>query len=213
MATSDPGESLATVHRLEKATSAAPDDGALVRSLVDGERRAQAVLFDRYAPTIHRVLLRVIGNDGEVEDLLQETFLRAIDKIGSLDDPERLKSWLMAIAVYVARGEIRRRKRRRWLRYRPPEELPEGSKRPNYEANAAVEATYQVLERMPADERIAFALRHIEHLELTEVAAACEVSLATIKRRLGKAQHRFVALAAHYPVLEPWVVEARWRKS
>ena len=45
-----------------------------------------------------------------------------------LDDPRRLKGWLVRVAVFTARGVIRRRQRRRWLGYRPPESMPESAR-------------------------------------------------------------------------------------
>ena len=51
----------------------------------------------------------------------------------------------------------------------------------------------------------AFALRFVDGMELTEVAAACETSLATIKRRLARAGARFEAAARRQPVLEEWL--------
>ena len=50
-----------------------------------------------------------------------------------------------------------------------------------------------------------FALRHVDGMELTAVAAACGVSLATIKRRLSRAQKTFVRLAAENDALSPWL--------
>ena len=79
------------------------------------------------------------------------------------------------------------------------------------EAREALRQTYAVLERMPADERIAFCLRFMEGMELTETAEACGVSLATIKRRLVKAQQKFVAAAGADPLLREWIRRGeRW---
>jgi RNA polymerase sigma-70 factor (ECF subfamily) len=73
------------------------------------------------------------------------------------------------------------------------------------EVSEALRCTYELLGKLPADERLAFALRHIDGQELTTVAAACGVSLATIKRRLARAQSTFVALASEHNVLAEWV--------
>jgi RNA polymerase sigma-70 factor (ECF subfamily) len=59
--------------------------------------------------------------------------------------------------------------------------------------------------KLPADERVAFALRFIDGMELTAVATACNVSLATIKRRLSRAQRTFNALALEHAALAEWV--------
>ena len=54
---------------------------------------------------------------------------------------------------------------------------------------------------LPDDERMAFSLRFISEMQLTEVAAACRVSLATVKRRLARAESRFVDAAKDHPAL------------
>jgi len=73
------------------------------------------------------------------------------------------------------------------------------------EAEEALRATYRILSTLPADERIAFALRFIEGMELTEAAAACRVSLATIKRRVARAKSTFEARAERHPSLARWL--------
>jgi RNA polymerase sigma-70 factor (ECF subfamily) len=77
----------------------------------------------------------------------------------------------------------------------------------------ATRATYAILAAMDVDERIAFALRFIDGMELTEVAEACGVSLATIKRRLARAETAFAKRARENPALESWLQGgARWAK-
>jgi RNA polymerase sigma-70 factor (ECF subfamily) len=191
----------------------AGDDQAFVAALKAGHQDAFAALYDRYANHVQRVLVRILGFDPAIGDLLQEVFLQALGSIGSLRDADRLQAWLTRVAVFTARGCIRRRSRRRWLRLAPPEGLPvQVAPEADEETREALRLTYEVLERLPAEERIAFSLRFIEGLELTEVADACDVSLATIKRKLAKAEQRFVALARHRGPLADWLEQsARWR--
>ena len=177
------------------------DDEALARALVEGHPGAPAALYDRHAHHLRRVLARVMGVDQELPDLLHETFAAALEGVHKLDDPSRLKAWLTSVAVFTARGCIRRRQRWRW-RSRVVQDLPERTAPSvSHEAREALRATYSVLDRIPADERIAFALRVVDGMELTEVAAACDVSLATIKRRIARARKRFTVLARRHPVL------------
>jgi RNA polymerase sigma-70 factor (ECF subfamily) len=182
------------------------DDRELAAGLRAGRPGAALLLFDRYAPCVQRVLSRVLGLDPEIPDLIQEVFLSALQGMHTLRAGQPVKAWLVGIAVFTARKTIRRRVRRRWLAFFLPQRdhdvrAPDAPA----QARAALEATYAVLERMPEKERVAFALRHIEGMELKEVAAACGVSLATIKRTLDGAQARFRALARHEPELERWL--------
>jgi RNA polymerase sigma-70 factor (ECF subfamily) len=187
-------------------------DEALVQALRTGDRAAASELVRRYGPYVERVLARILGVDGELPDLLHDVFLNALDSIHSLKTPSMLKEWLRGVTVFVARGCLRRRRRRQWLVFRRSEDLPDVpvDVLPS-DATEALTRTYRALSKLPPDERIVFALRFVAEMELTEVAAACQVSLATIKRRLEKAQIRFTAAGRKDPVLREWMESgARW---
>jgi RNA polymerase sigma-70 factor (ECF subfamily) len=190
-----------------------PDnDAALVEALRSSRPGASGVLFDRYGAHVRRVLVRVLGADRELPDLVHEVFVQVLESIDRLEDARAFKGWLTSITVFTARAKIRRRSRFRLLRLLTPSELDEvQAPSATPEMTEAVRCTYKALSTLPADERIAFALRFIDGMELTEVAAASRVSLATVKRRLSRAQQRFVAEARNYPELQPWLEGAtRW---
>jgi RNA polymerase sigma-70 factor (ECF subfamily) len=190
-------------------------DAALVEALRSGHPGAPTELFDRYSAHIERVLAAVLGIDRELPDLLHEVFSKAFSDIDKLDNPERLGSWLTSIAVFTARGCIRRRRRGRWLRFWAPEELPDvPTGEAPLEAREALAAIYRVLDNLPTQERIVFSLRFVSGLELTDVARACRVSLSTIKRRLGRAEQLFLEAARRDPVLsERLEGSERWRSG
>lgn len=184
----------------------AGDDAALVAAIRAGNRAATAAFYHRHEAHVMRTLLRVLGPDQELEDLHQDVLLQALGCLDELRDPATLRAWLTSIAVFTARTRILRRKRRWWLRLFPPDELPEvPAPTPSGEVTEALRATYAVLDGLPADERVAFALRFIAGMELTEVAEACRVSLATIKRRLRRAQGAFEEGARAHPALADWL--------
>ncbi len=181
-------------------------DAAIVAAIRAGQGAGGAALYDRYQIYVRRVLLRLLGPDAEITDLAQEVFMFAIASIERLKDPTSLRPWLAGIGVYLARAEIRRRIRRRRFPLFPTSELPPvEAPSPEPEVDAAVRATYRVLAKLAPDERILFALRFIEGMELVEVAAACQVSLATAKRRLARARKKFVNIARSVPELSEWL--------
>jgi RNA polymerase sigma-70 factor (ECF subfamily) len=181
-------------------------DAGLVAALTAGRPDARTALFDRYAGDVERVLYRILGPDPEVYDLLHDVFLVALTSVHGLRNADALRSWLTGIAVRKARKCIRRRKRWRFIQFVPPSGLPEREAiTASAEVSEAVRSAYALLGELPADERIAFALRHIDGMELTAVAEACGVSLATIKRRLSRAQEKFVERAAAHGALHEWL--------
>jgi RNA polymerase sigma-70 factor, ECF subfamily len=129
-------------------------------------------------------------------------FVRVLEGIHQLKDPAALRGWIGTLAVFTARGHIRKRRRWRWIRFLAPQDVPEVPAAPhNPEASATMRAMYRALDALTADERMVFTLRFMAELELTEVAASCGVSLATIKRRLSRAEARFQEVAGADPLL------------
>jgi RNA polymerase sigma-70 factor (ECF subfamily) len=179
---------------------------ALVAAIRAGEPTGGAALYDLHHDYVRRVLMRVIGPDGHLEDLIQDVFVAAIEGIERLEDPQALRSWIAGIAVNVARAELRKRTRTAWLRFLPGSWLPElEAVVSSPELDEAVRAAYRVLGHLQVEERIAFALRFIEGMELSEVASSCQTSLATTKRRLHSARKKFENMASTYPELAPWL--------
>lgn len=182
------------------------DDAALVAAMRAGNASAVAAFHDRHERLVTHLLVRVLGAEPDLADLRHDVFVRALAGLHELKDPAALRSWLTSVTVFTARSHILRRSRRRWLRFLPWTDVPEvPAPAATGEVVGALRATYALLERMPADERIVFSLRFIEGFELTEVASACRVSLATVKRRITRAEERFLAMAREHPVLAEWV--------
>src|SRR5690349_13834790 len=122
-------------------------DAEVVAAIVAGEPAGGAALYDRHHAYVRRVLVRVLGPDTDLHDLMQDVFVAAIDSIDRLLEPRALRGWLAAISVNCVRVELRRRTKSRLIRLFPQHDLPEVPAPSNApEVDEAVRATYQVLE-------------------------------------------------------------------
>jgi len=191
------------------------DDATLVAALREHHPGAKAAFFDRHAAYLERVITRVIGIDRDLADILQDSFLSALSSLHTLRDPRALRPWLAQIAAQTARKVLRSRSRRRWLRLFVDAEDEARWDQPVAEHEPdtlrALHGVYAVLNELPTDDRITFALRFVEGMDLQEVAAACGVSLSTVKRRLSRAETRFRMLARDRPELSEWLAGgSRW---
>jgi len=192
------------------------DDSALLAALREHHPGAKAAFFHRHAGYVERVVTRVIGFDRELSDIVQDVFLSALSSIHTLKDASALRPWLAQVTTRTARKVLRTRSRRRWLRLFVDHEDEQGAEEVTSGTDLAtlraLGAVYAILEELPADEHIAFALRFIEGMELAEVAAACRVSLSTAKRRLQRAERRFIDRAHRRPELGDWLERGeRWK--
>lgn len=187
-------------------------DDDLIDALRSGHPGAAAVFYDRYAGSVHRTLQSVLGRDAEIPDLLQDVFIRAIDRIAELEHLDQVRSWLTTIAVFTARAHIRRQTRRKWLFLFSPDQTKQNHlEPPSSDARRALNETYRTLDTLPPDERIAFVLRFIEGMTLPEAAQTAGTSLATFKRRLSRAEKKFLDRVRERPLLQQWLKEGtRW---
>lgn len=166
-----------------------PHDATLIAMVRAKHPNAAAMLFDRYETHVARILTRLLGADPEIEDLVHETFIDAFVKIDQLRDPSRVKAWLSCIAVFKARGLLRRRKRWRFIQYRAPESVPDfPASEASAEKKALLHEALRVVAGLPVNERLCFSLRHFVEMTLPEVADATGLSLATVKRKIKRAE-------------------------
>ncbi|AKU98962.1 RNA polymerase sigma factor RpoE [Labilithrix luteola] len=156
---------------------------------VEGERSLPSfeAIYAAHARYVAGVVHRLLGDDGELDDIVQETFIDALEGLANLQDPSALRAWLVTVAVRRTRRILGRRRRRMLFAFWASDFAPRAS---DPRDRQAVDELYDVLSRLAPDLRIPWVLHRIEQLSLPETASACEVSLATAKRRIKEAEER-----------------------
>jgi RNA polymerase sigma-70 factor, ECF subfamily len=145
--------------------------------------------FKQYAPLVASLGLRIAALESEIDDFVQEVFLRATRGIGKLRHQGATKAWLLTITVNVARQRLRLRKLRRLVgldQGTDYAELADPTLSP--EQRMLVARVFEALDRLPVNQRLAWMLRHVEGEPLEKVALLCGCSRATAKRRIAAAQ-------------------------
>jgi RNA polymerase sigma-70 factor, ECF subfamily len=168
-------------------------EGPVLRLLPGGARADPPFDMDavarRYAPYIAAIALKLLGRDGEIDDVVQDVLVEVHRGLGQLRDPGALKAWLGQLTVRSARRRLRRSSLRRWLRPQPDqdyENLADAGASP--EERAMVRSAYRLLARMPVNERVVWVLRQVEGQTLEQIAEHCSCSLSTAQRRLRAAR-------------------------
>ena len=156
-----------------------------------GERGAMAEIYRRHRRAIGRSLLLLVHDAASVDDLVQDTFVTAFDRIDRYHGECRLSSWLHGIALNVARNHRARRRRRQGLleRFMKPWSRPV-SPTPEHDLQdrEALAQLYTVLDELPDDQREAFILRVIDGVSLEEASRILGASVATISYRTRRAE-------------------------
>jgi RNA polymerase sigma-70 factor (ECF subfamily) len=166
-------------------------DTELVERLGQGDQWAKEALYRRYVRVVWSTALRLMGSRADAEDVVQDTFAEALRDLSLLRKPEALRPWLLQIVVHQAHRRFRRRSilRRLGLDRGTPDATLAALAHHGASSDVRAELALvdRALARVSTEERFAWILRYVEGHSLEEVAAACGCSLATIKRRIGKA--------------------------
>jgi RNA polymerase sigma-70 factor (ECF subfamily) len=174
-------------------TPSGPSDAELVGAAREGAPWAQQALFRRYLNMAAGMAHRLMPSDADVDDLVQDAFVLALSRLDQLDDPSAFKSWLGSIVVRTASKRLRHQRllRRLGLSRSEPLDLEQIiSWSAPADVSAELREIYRVLDRLPADERIALVLRRVESMELVDIARHMGLSVTTVKRRLKTAGER-----------------------
>lgn len=164
------------------------DPGTLARAR-SGDPIAFRAFVVRYERPVFALLSRLLGRVPEVEDLAQETFLRAFRALPGFDPagPARVSTWLLTIATRLAL-DAKKKKRPEpcAVELATEQTSPERLAR-RQELRAAFA---RAIDALPDDQRAAFVLAEFHDFSLAEVAEALEVPVATLKTRLFRAREK-----------------------
>lgn len=171
--------------------------------LVEEARRGNTAAFGELVLRYERRLLRVIGqfvtDSIQAEDLAQETFVRAFQRLEQFDPSRRFGPWLFRIGVNLTLDYLRKRKRRGWWALftdSTGDRAPDPSSEDPRETLDLTQEVQRVLEQLPENYRTVLVLRDLENFSTSEIAAILSRKEATIRWRLAEARTRFQELWA-----------------
>jgi len=171
------------------------DSGAEDEKLVARARRSDLLAFEglyrRHAGFALNLAVRIQGTAQDAEDIVHDAFLKAGERLGELRDASAFRAWLGSIVVRLVRTRLRRRRLLRSLGLASAEPIElDAIASPNAdpESRVLLAQVYSLLQTLPADDRIAWTLRYVDHHRLEVVASLVDCSLATAKRRILRAQ-------------------------
>ncbi|MBI5525823.1 MAG: RNA polymerase sigma factor [Deltaproteobacteria bacterium] len=170
-----------------------PGDDALVASCAAGRAAALGTLFDRHHAMVHRVLSRLPGADaGDVEDLVQQTFIEVHRSARRFDGRSAVRTWIVSIAINVVRHHVRSEARRRALENAAVQasaaltpERPDDAERVHL-----ADRLWKGMAKLSQDRWAAFVLCDLEGMSGVEAAEALDVPEGTVWRRLHEARNK-----------------------
>lgn len=164
------------------------DDSIVAGRAMDGDVAAFAVLVRRYTPMMRAYTQRMLNASAEVDDIVQEAFVTAWQWLPEIEEPARVKSWLMRIVSRKAVDRIRAR--------RPVVDIDEidqaapesSSPARRAETRAGIAALGAALGELPDAQRECWVLREIGGYSYDEIAEELGVPTATARGLLARAR-------------------------
>jgi RNA polymerase sigma-70 factor (ECF subfamily) len=166
-------------------------DAALVVLALQGDNAAAECLYRRHAGFAFGLAARVAGSTADIEDVVHDAFIKAFAGLETLRNPAAFPIWLGSIVVRAVRSRLRRARLMRALglgRGEPIDIESIASAKASPATRAELAQVYALLQTLAPDDRIAWTLRVVEGHELIDAAALAGCSLATVKRRIRRAQ-------------------------
>ncbi|HKU26402.1 MAG TPA: sigma-70 family RNA polymerase sigma factor [Candidatus Sulfotelmatobacter sp.] len=165
-----------------EAREGSPDAG-LVSAIRSGDERAMAQLYDRYSSIVYSVALRVLGDPGAAEDVLQEVFMQLWRNPAAFDASRgRLPAWLAVITRNRAIDFLRKRQPETDITDVMVSVEPDMGK--DAERNSVIEKIRHTLRTMAASQRSVLEMAFFEGLTHSEIATRTGEPLGTIKTRI-----------------------------
>ncbi|WP_041806429.1 RNA polymerase sigma factor [Rhodothermus marinus] len=178
-----------------------------------GTLEAFDILVSRYKDPLANYLYRFLGDPKEVEDLLQETFMRVYRNRHSYRRIAKFSTWLYTIAGNLARSEYRKRKRRRVYSLQSVNrdeeeyevEIPDETFAPDRHTESTIQDRYiqEALKQIPEEFREVVVLRDVQQLSYEEIAEITGLPMGTVKSRINRGRTKLQALLKDvYPMPE-----------
>jgi RNA polymerase sigma-70 factor, ECF subfamily len=170
----------------------------LIEKAQDGNQTAISELVHLHASNVYNTALKILQNEQEAEDVLQETFLIMIKKIKSFKEKSKLSTWLYRIATNISLGKIREKKKLGQimeldeLDYEPIKGSQLMSWPKDVEKRWKDESIRICLERslaeLPENLRTVFILRDLDDYSVDATSNALNISKSNVKVRLMRAR-------------------------
>jgi RNA polymerase sigma-70 factor, ECF subfamily len=156
--------------------AAAPSDAALIAAWRGGDERAAGELVRRHARVLARFLAGAGARDGDLDDLVQETFIRAFRAVDRFRGQCQFRTWLLTIGGNVLKDHGRRAGRERMVPLDEQLRARDGDPHERAEAGEAEARLVAGLKQLPRLQREVFLLRAQQGLEYDEIAAALDTT-------------------------------------
>ena len=164
-------------------------DAELVKSALDGSEEAYAELVRRYQDLLYRHAERMAGSPDEAEDIVQLAFIKSYRNLATCQNPDHVGAWMFRITANACKDHLKSRRSDGVTIDDVPGLAGETGDPERALARRDLRSRIDsALHRLPADQREAFVMKHVEGLSYQEMEELLGVSVPALKMRVHRAR-------------------------
>ena len=158
----------------------------LIDRCKSGEMAAFQLVYEQYCQAMYHTCLRIVNNQPDAEDVLQESFLAAFQSLKSLKDTRAFPGWLKKIVINQSITYVKKQQAIR-LAHGPGQEFGYGEEMPDEESYLMkLDAVRSELDQLPANQRIVISLHVFEDLSFEEIGKLLDMPSATARSHYAR---------------------------
>ncbi|MDE3252043.1 MAG: sigma-70 family RNA polymerase sigma factor [Bacteroidota bacterium] len=176
----------------------------LIENCLQGNRESYRLLYDQYAKAMYNTAFRILNNQADAEDILQEAFIDAFQTLKNFRNQASFGSWLKRIVIHKSINHIKR-DRKNWVEV-DRQEIDQYAYQDEAEPDEAefvyrVESIKQAIRLLPDGYRTVLSLHLIENIKQEDIAQLLGISHATVRTQYLRAKKKLLTIITQQDLL------------
>lgn len=175
-------------------------DQELIRRCLSGQTESFGLLVERYQHRLYHALVQVLGSPNDAQDVAQDAFVHALEKLQTFRGQSAFYSWLFRIALNTAASARRKRKRmtssvdvaKESTGVEPIDPRPSTDPTHAMEVSDRQRLVNQALGKLPEEFRVVLVLKEVDGMSYEEIAGVCDCPVGTVRSRLHRARQEML---------------------
>lgn len=170
-------------------------DNTVIEACKKGNRLAQYTLYNQYSKAMYNLAYRMMNNKEDAEDMLQDAFTDAFNKLNTFRYESTFGAWLKTILINKCINQLRKKKVE-IITENVPENLNDNVDENEFSFSGDIQKVFRAIEKLPGGYRIVFTLYLLEGYDHTEIGDILGISKSTSKTQYHRAKNKLKKILA-----------------
>lgn len=174
------------------------EDKKLVSKILNGEKQAFATFIGNYQRLVMHIIVRMVDDSQDREEIVQDVFVKAFQKIGDFNFQSKLSTWVATIAYRHAVNFLKKNRNWKMVEDLDSVDYNFGVEQKGYEAQDSANFVQQAIDKLPTQYRTILTLYHLDGFSYPEIMEITAMPEGTVKNYLFRARKKLKELLEPY---------------